>query len=115
MHHQHLGLAQVLKCEIKKQFYPGNVAYEARKKMREFKHMGPLSRGSNLGHKGSSKGVKLPTSPSPLPKPTPLLSSVRANHPSRRKMVSPITEKVGKGREGRQTISLSRKGRQAAL
>ncbi|KAJ0105373.1 hypothetical protein Patl1_19496 [Pistacia atlantica] len=35
---------ELLKCEIKKQFYQGNVAYEARKKMRELKHTGPISK-----------------------------------------------------------------------
>ncbi|KAJ0079632.1 hypothetical protein Patl1_22796 [Pistacia atlantica] len=35
---------ELLKCEIKKQFYPSNVAYEARKKMRELKHTRPISR-----------------------------------------------------------------------
>ncbi|KAJ0079374.1 hypothetical protein Patl1_23369 [Pistacia atlantica] len=34
----------LLKCEIKKQFYPSTVAYEARKKIRELKHRGPISR-----------------------------------------------------------------------
>ena len=34
----------LLKCELKRQFYPGNVAYEARKKMRELKHTGPISK-----------------------------------------------------------------------
>ncbi|KAJ0075664.1 hypothetical protein Patl1_33542 [Pistacia atlantica] len=91
----------LLKCEIKKQFYPGNGKYEAWKKM-----------GSNLGHKGSFKGVKLSTSPPLSPKPTPLLNFTRANHPSRRKMASPITAKVGEGREINHLTT--KKGRQIA-
>ncbi|XP_031278002.1 uncharacterized protein LOC116136436 [Pistacia vera] len=39
-----INIWELLKCEIKKQFYPGNVAYEARKKMWELKHTGPISR-----------------------------------------------------------------------
>lgn len=32
----------LLKYELKKQFYPGNVAYEGRKKMKELKHTGSV-------------------------------------------------------------------------
>lgn len=35
---------ELLKCELKKQFYPGNMAYKARNKIRELKHMGSISK-----------------------------------------------------------------------
>ena len=34
----------LLKCEPKKQFYLGNVAYKAHKKIKEMKHTGSISR-----------------------------------------------------------------------
>ena len=39
-----INIWDLLKCKLKRQFYLGNVAYEARKKMREPKHTRPISK-----------------------------------------------------------------------
>ncbi|KAJ0102578.1 hypothetical protein Patl1_04661 [Pistacia atlantica] len=116
---------ELLKCEIKKQFYPGNVAYEARKKMRELKHTGPISRyvdefsklmlqvdnmnsedllfnfmeGLQPWAQRELQRRQVANISTALTEADTLVEFRKERHPSRKRMASPITAKVGEERE----------------
>ncbi|KAJ0088768.1 hypothetical protein Patl1_32098 [Pistacia atlantica] len=94
-----------VECEIKKQFYPGNVAYETRKKMRELKDTGPISRKLQR-----HQVVNIFTA---FTEANTLVEFRKGESSKLKKDGKPDYRKGGR-REGRQTISPPRKWRQAA-